>query len=225
MSVAIVIAILAPNFVRRRAGASDGIHSISHFHRQLRVLEHSAPPSLVAPAFRLRAVEGTEATGVLGPTEAPKLTVVKVDTLSRPALAVLGEDPVAPARPSTAPVMGDQMPSPPMDRAGLRPSSARQLTLRRRRDTLSVLALAFVTTGVIGFVPGAQLAWALTVISGVALTGYVAILVHLRRLAHERGRKLHYLAPRQATLGEGLIAGSAMAARFAHPSNQTAMAL
>jgi hypothetical protein len=232
MSVAIVIVvvmawvvILAPNFVRRRAGGSDGIHSISHFHQHLRVLEHSAPTSLVTPAFRLRAVEGSGATAGYGSTEAPKLTVVKVDPLPRPALAFLGEDPMQPSGPPARPDSAGHAPVTPVGGLGANHASARQLTLRRRRDTLTVLTLAFVTSGVVGFVPGAQLAWALTFVSAMGLVGYVALLVHLRRMAQERGRKLHHLAPRQRRPEAGVAAGAAMAGRFAHPSYQAAVAL
>ena len=59
-----------------------GISSISHFHRQLRVLEHSAPEPLVTPAFRLRTVDGSGRAArvpTAGRQVAPKLTVVGAD--------------------------------------------------------------------------------------------------------------------------------------------------
>ncbi len=46
------VVILIPGFLRRRS-ASDATDSISHFHQQLRILEHSAPKPIVAPAYRL----------------------------------------------------------------------------------------------------------------------------------------------------------------------------
>ncbi len=58
-----------------------------------------------------------------------------------------------------------------------------------------MLALVFVTTVLIGFIPGATAAWALTLVSGLALAAYVALLVRMRQMAEERERKLHYLRP------------------------------
>ena len=61
------IVILGPSLIKRRA-RSGGDQSITHFHYQLRVLEHSAPEPLVAPAYRLRAVDGTGSpTGITYP--------------------------------------------------------------------------------------------------------------------------------------------------------------
>ena len=50
--------ILGPSLLKRRAH-SGGDQSITHFHHQLRVLEQRAPEPIVAPAYRLRAVDGT----------------------------------------------------------------------------------------------------------------------------------------------------------------------
>src|ERR1700677_1255936 len=73
------IIILGPSLLRRRA-RGGGVNSTSHFHRQLRVLEHSAPEPIVAPAYRLRAVAGSAGVGdgsaAGGPDVAPVLTVV-----------------------------------------------------------------------------------------------------------------------------------------------------
>ena len=49
--------ILGPSVVKRRAHGG-GHQSITHFHHQLSILEHSAPEPIVAPAYRLRAVDG-----------------------------------------------------------------------------------------------------------------------------------------------------------------------
>jgi hypothetical protein len=94
------VVILGPSVLRRRARA--GSHqSIVHFHHQLRILEHSAPEPIVAPAYRLRSVGGAEAPHGIsypGSGERPVLTVVGAKDLPRPALAFLGEP---------APVDGD----------------------------------------------------------------------------------------------------------------------
>ena len=92
------VVILGPSLLKRRA-RSGGDQSISHFHYQLRVLEQRAPEPIVAPAYRLRAVDGSGApTTIVCPDTGrpPVLTVVGAKELPRPALAFLGE-PESPA--------------------------------------------------------------------------------------------------------------------------------
>mgnify|MGYP003330623527 CR=1 FL=1 len=87
------VVILGPSMIRRRARAGSQ-QSIVHFHHQLRILEHSAPEPIVAPAYRLRAVDGTDAPHGIsypGTGQRPVLTVVGAKDLPRPALALLGE--------------------------------------------------------------------------------------------------------------------------------------
>jgi hypothetical protein len=228
--------ILVPSVMKRRSRAVGEIGSISHFHQQLRVLEHSAPQPIVAPAYRLRAVDGSGDPIVVpqGSDEAPVLTVVGADQLPRPALAFLGDDPpsadgVAAVEGVTTPVAQEVVfdegamavsgrdPHATSARAG--DSLQRQLVRRRRRDTLAVLSGVFLVTALIGFVPGASIAWVVTALSGLALVVYVAFLVHLRRMAEERDQKLHYLNP-----GGVVPAPVAGSGRYAHPSNQAAAA-
>jgi hypothetical protein len=106
---------------------------------------------------------------------------------------------------------------------------ARRLARRRRRDTLGILAVVFIATLMIGFVPGAGDAWIVSAISAVALAAYMALLVRLRRAAEEREQKLRYLRPgtaRGVHTGTGGEAGMPpyMSGRYAHPSNQAAAA-
>jgi hypothetical protein len=225
--------------LRRRARSGDGVNSISHFHRQLRVLEHSAPQPIVAPAYRLRAVAGSAGAGARsaadGPEVAPVLTVVGANDLPKPALAFLGEDP----EPAALPTAG-RPGSPASPRSGAAPSRpgpwaggsrrpeaslSRRRACRRRRDTLAVLSLTVVLSALIGLVPGAHLVWAVAAVAGVALVGYVALLVHLRRVAEEREHTLAYLRP--ATSGADLPPGMAepsahIGGRYAHPAYQAA---
>jgi hypothetical protein len=232
--------ILGPSLLRRRA--RGGGSSISHFHRQLRVLEHSAPEPIVAPAYRLRAVGGSAASGARpaadGPEAAPVLTVVGANDLPKPALAFLGEDPGAgapsmpggPGYPASPPGGVPRRPGPWTGGAGSRrpeTSLSRRRACRRRRDTLGVLSLTVVLSALIGLVPGARLVWAATAVAGVALVGYVALLVHLRRGAEEREQKLAYLRP--AISGADLPPGLGdspvpVAGRYAHPAYRAAAA-
>jgi hypothetical protein len=154
--------------------------------------------------------------------------VVGADQLPRPALAFLGEDPTPAPGSATGQAYTQQAPDPvPADAGLLRAPDpyARHLARRRRRDTLGILAMVFVVTLMIGFVPGAGVAWTVTALSGVALVGYVALLVHLRRRAEERERKLHYLQPAPACAADPVGAVGVpvyMSGRYAHPSNQAA---
>jgi hypothetical protein len=208
----------------------------------LRVLEHSAAQPIVTPAYRLRAIDGPSdsASGAFtrGAGPAPVLTVVGADQLPRPALAFLGADPgiaaTEPGEPQRLmsdpyPQGGDHMGASHVGavtiHAPLGDSLGRHLARQRRRHTLGVLTMVFVGTGLVGFVPGAGAAWLLTAISGAALGAYVALLVHLRRMADERERKLRYLRP-GVPGGPGMAgtlrAASYMSGRYAHPSNQAA---
>ncbi len=215
------IGILAPNVVKRRARLGDGISSISHFHHQLRVLEHSAPEPIVAPAYRLRTVDGD---GTVGPVSGagedgatPVLTVVGADQLPRPALAFLGRDQdEAPAE-----AMPTQVVSIPQVSA-----ANRQLVRRRRRDTLGVLCAVFVTTLLLGFLPGADVAWVVCGLCALALAGYVGLLVRFRKLAEERAQKLHYLREVRPVPAAGPAPEwqPASTGRFAHPAYQMSAA-
>jgi hypothetical protein len=212
------IAFLAPKMMRRRTQLGDGISSISHFHQQLRVLEHSAPEPIVLPATRRRAVDGTTtaASGGVSTEEvaAPVLTVVGADQLPRPALAFLGRD-------------GDESPDPPAPPPVVAAASAdmtdRHLIRRRRRDTLGVLSSVLVATFLLGFLPGAGTAWVVSGLTAVALALYVGLLVRLRKLAVERSRKLHHLTGqgRVSAIGREIEdEGVGWAGRFAHPSHR-----
>ncbi len=186
------------------------------------MLEHSAPEPLVAPAYRLCTGSGVGADGgadaaAAEEPSAPVLTVVGADRLPRPALAFLGrDDEEGGGRALAAPVVPVPVPVPVPT-----PGRSRYLVRRRRRDTLGMLVALFVVTLLLGFLPGAAAAWVVCAVSGVALAGYVALLVRLRKLAEERGRKLRYLGNhgRSSVRGRG-VAEDALVGRFAHPSHQ-----
>ena len=246
--------ILGPNLLKRRA-RGGGDQSITHFHYQLRVLEQRAPEPIVAPAYRLRAVDGSGAPNSIHyPDDGrpPVLTVVGAKELPRPALAFLGDpepEAVAPAYPAdrARPVRTEPTAFPfadadadedPYDRdrraddPRLGPDHARRASesftraqaRRRRRDTLAVLAAVFAVTVLAGGVTGSSVAWAIAGLDGVALAGYVGLLVHLRRMAHEREHKLRYLDPYAARPARVDGPSSYISGRYAHPSNQQAVA-
>ena len=231
--------ILGPNLLKRRAH-SGGDQSITHFHHQLRVLEQRAPEPIVAPAYRLRAVDGTGSpTGIHYPDDGrpPVLTVVGAKELPRPALAFLGEPEVHDPSPTTRydadpyADRADDAYAPPHvapEGALAAPRGAEVVTRaqarRRRRDTLTVLFGVFTVMLLVGLLTGATAAWAVAGLDGVALAAYVVLLVHLRRMAQERELKLHYLDP--AAVRPARLGGppSYVGGRYAHPSSQQAVA-
>ena len=229
------IVILGPKLMNRRSRTVGEIGSISHFHHQLSVLEHSAPHPIVAPAYRLRSMggDGDPGQGSSYPEVAavPVLSVVGAKELPRPALAFLGQSPdnheaTLPASSgvtaySSHDAHGDALQT-FVSPGRVYDSLSRQQVRRRRRDTLGVITMVFLGTMMIGFVPGAAVVWVLTALSGMVLVAYVALLANLRRRAEERERKLRYLRPDGSGVGDA--SGSSRAApyssgRYAHPSN------
>jgi hypothetical protein len=89
-----------------------------------------------------------------------------------------------------------------------------------------VLSLTVVLSALIGLVPGAHLVWAVAAVAGVALVGYVALLVHLRRVAGQREHTLAYLRPAtsESDLPPGMAESARVAGRYAHPAYRTAAA-
>jgi hypothetical protein len=108
---------------------------------------------------------------------------------------------------------------PPVPPVSVADPVVRQQVRRRRRDILAVLVGAVLVTAIIGFIPGASLAFVATAVLGTILVAYVALLVQLRRRAEEREAKLHYLTPAQARPAVTRVSG-----RYAHPSNQAVAA-
>jgi membrane protein YdbS with pleckstrin-like domain len=186
--------ILIPILLRRRRSGD----SISHFHHQLGILQRGDTPA-VPPPYRLQSVPATRSVTVNGAplTTPPVLTVVGCDQLPRPALAYLAEQgPVAPQAPGGAdlrqPAPVADLPYPVSD------AFSRQVARKRRRDTLMVLVLTFACSLFLGMIPAIRMLWVVSAVSGVAIVAYVALLVHLRGVAEERERKLHYLRPEGA---------------------------
>jgi len=241
--------ILGPSLFKRRA-RTGGDQSISHFHYQLQVLEQRAPEPIVAPAYRLRAVDGSGTpTSIHYPDTGrpPVLTVVGAKELPRPALAFLGEpedsgpataDLATPslgrgagleADPNREPTATDRAPAVASGSA-MAPAPrgpdvrTRAQARRRRQDTLTVLAAVFIVTLMAAVLTGSVFAWAVVALDGVALGAYVGVLVRLRRMAAERDSKLHYLEPRAEHPDRTVVQRTYMSGRYAHPSNQQAVA-
>ena len=243
--------ILGPSLLKRRA-RSGGNQSITHFHYQLRVLEQRAPEAIVAPAYRLRALDGSGAPTTIHYPDSgkpPVLTVVGAKELPRPALAFLGEPEVIAQPPIHEPAQtpdhafaplshesADVVPAigygtsayevaaAPATRSRVPDAISPAQARRRRQDTLTILGAVFIVTVMAALVTGSALVWAVVVLDGVSLAAYVGILVHLRRLASERERKLRYLDPLVERPTRAGDQRTYMSGRYAHPSNQQAVA-
>ena len=252
--VAAWVVILGPNLLKRRArgGGDQSITHFHHQLRVLeqRAPEPIVAPAYRLQAV---AGSGTP-NSIHYPDDGrpPVLTVVGAKELPRPALAFLGDPEPQAAAP--APVhhggrAGAVRPGPvafpahaadeaayDRDRGALEPlpgsdharraseSVTRAQARRRRRDTLAVLAAVFGVTVLAGVVTGSTVAWAMAGLDGVALAGYVALLVHLRRMALEREHKLRYLDPSAVRPARVDGPPTYISGRYAHPSNQQAVA-
>jgi hypothetical protein len=216
------LVVLGPGLWRRYR-EHDSLTSVLHFHHQLRVLEEAEPRPLVRPAFRLRSVDGSEVPVAPvgdGGQLRPVLTVVGADRLPRPALACLGDDAPEVVPGHTSRRSGPEWPRPTATGGRARNAAvgfdhgaeARRLARRRRRDILGALVAVTVVTFLVGFAPGAGLAWVMTGISAVGAASYVALLAHHRTLVLERERKLRSLErparSRSVDHGDELLASS-----------------
>ena len=164
------VAVLAPS-AWRRFSERQGVGSIDHFHRQLRLLEHAGPKT-VAPAYRLHtAMPGA------GPTDMS--ADLGIDS-SRPKLVLLRPTDDAAA----ADVDGDDgshyervgvldRPEPVcLPEVGAEPGSFRREQARRRCTTLlRCLGGVAVSTALIGLFPGMHLAWVFTGLTGFGGVG------------------------------------------------------
>ena len=218
--------VLVPVLLRRRRNGD----SISHFHHQLGILQRGDTPADPPPPYRLQSVPSTRSITVNGAplSTPPVLTVVGCDQLPKPALAYLGEQ--GPSR-SETPIESDRRSADQVAQDPYRVSDAfsRQLARKRRKDTLMVLVLTFACSLLLGMIPAAHLLWVVSAVSAVAIVAYVAVLVHLRSVAEERERKLHYLRP-EPEYGAGVAAGAYQDddqyrdARYGHPAGRSVAA-
>jgi hypothetical protein len=182
------VAVLAPS-AWRRFGERQGVGSIDHFHHQLQLLEHAGPKT-VAPAYRLH----TAVPGGRSPEAPPEQGVDS----SRPKLVLLRPTDNAAA----ADVDGDDgshyervgvldRPDPvcvPEVTVAL-PALRREQARRRCTTLLRCLGAVAVSTGLIGLIPGMQLAWVFTGISGLAALGLVGLMAYAKELEAEQTRR------------------------------------
>lgn len=187
------IVILAPGYMKKRAERrSTG--SIESFHHQLHLLERTGP-KLVEPAYRLETARARQgpAPGASGypvvssaPGRANLVLLKPVDENQGAAVADVVDDRqgthyqrVAVLEPEV-----ETDPEPPR-RPGPDPYR-RQLARRRRRDTLAVLAGTFFLTAVLGSVRALRPLWVVTLLSGLALMAYIALIVYAQSLEADR---------------------------------------
>jgi hypothetical protein len=165
------IVVLAPGVWRRRAEQRAG-DSVSSFHRQLGVLQR-AGRSLVPPAHRLRGTQPLQMT----------------DSRSRPALAVVRPDgSVSSGRSSGGARLAVSRPTGAGGFAAIgsgdryfHPSAC-----KRRRDLFLGLAATAAGTGILGALPALHPLLVVSLLTALALVGYIVLLLRLRSVAVER---------------------------------------
>lgn len=189
------IVVLAPGLIKKRREHLSST-SIDSFHHQLHLLERTGP-KIVSPAYRLEAA-GAESTStstsasastsagnsglpaITSRPDRPKLVLVGRGKRDRGADAITGGE----AGLQDVPMPGDSHDELPAPRANS--DYARRQVLKRRRDIFLALIGTFFLTALLGVVPSLRLLWAVTVISGLALGGYIALMNYARRLRLER---------------------------------------
>ena len=167
---AIWAAVLIPPALRARAEGRPG-DTIKAFKRQQSVLRRTGPRG------RQSAV-GDHWSRPSTPLAPPLAPLRRIDGAAartpRGPRAVAAQPPWTGAR-STA--------------TGL----TRSRTLRRRRDVLAALAVAAVSTLVLGALPPLRMFWTAHLVFDVLLVAYVALLIRQRNVAAEREMKVRFL--------------------------------
>ena len=73
------------------------------------------------------------------------------------------------------------------------PVKATGPSAKRRRQVLTILTGTVVGTLLLGLVPGLQMAWDVSLLAVALTAGYVALLIHFRRVAVERSEKVVFI--------------------------------
>jgi hypothetical protein len=162
-------AVLIPPFVRARAEGRPG-DSIHNFTRQLTVLRRTGP--------HRSSLGGGRVVGGDHWYRSSQPTLTPVHGPVRSARAV--------------PVAAHRAPGRPV-RIASPASAARSRTIRRRRDILTALLVAVVSTLALGLVFSIGVMLVAHVLADILLVAYVALLVHQRNVAAERDMKVRFL--------------------------------
>lgn len=192
--VVLWIVVLAPGLVGKfREKRSTG--SIDSFHHSLHLLERTGP-KIVAPAYRLQTAHSSTGTAP-GASGLPAVSSMP----GRANLVLLRPVDGAGAATGDAEVVDDRgghyrrVPTNGTDPvptvAAPTGSERRQREARRRRrDILTGLLATFICTGLLGLVHSLQALWIVTVLSGVALAGFVALAAYATALAAQEQQDL-----------------------------------
>lgn len=172
-------AVLGPRIVRRLR-EREPLGSVDSFYHELHLLDRAAPKT-VAPANRLE----TAYAGRVGPGASGYPSVSSMP--GRPSLVLLrplgaGDQPERPDRPADGrpvdPGLGANRSLAARDRA----YRVRQ-SRRRRRDIFLALLATIAVTGLLGTMHSFRSLWDLTVVAGVLLVAYVALVVRAEQMA------------------------------------------
>ncbi len=195
-------AVLGPGILRRRAERRAG-DSIGAFHRQLRILQRTGP-MVVAPAHSLRSrpfsLDRSGGSGVPGGPAAADGSVVtgersggSGEPLLPPRSGLTLVSPSGARRPFVAAASHPDRPSLRAVRTRRPDPYFRPEACRNRRNLLLGILVTFGASGLLGLIPPLGALLVITYISGIALVGYVGLLVYMRSVAQDRQTKLRYI--------------------------------
>ncbi len=199
------IVVLAPGLIKRWR-ERHSVESIDSFHYQLHLLERTGP-KLVEPAYSLNKSATTSRRRSNSAGGYQYDAASRARTGSNGSLVLLRplDDRDAVELDDDKVVDDDRggryervglcaVPDSKTSSIGRRDPEAyrRRQVRKRRRDLLAGIVVTLVLTGALGFIQSFRVLWVFTVLSAVALAGYVALAAYAQSIeeaSHARGRR------------------------------------
>ena len=162
---------LTPTILRKIA-EREGSYSVARFHRHLRAMRRAYPAQVAA-------VGAAGAGASLG---------IEGDSMARSVgMHAAGRRRSSGATSGSGPAAETSRPPAPVRNSSAGPSA------RRRRQVLATLAAGLVLSFLFGLIPPLRVFWDVSLLLLALTVGYVALLIHFRRVAVERAAKVVYL--------------------------------
>jgi hypothetical protein len=169
---------LTPTILRKLA-EREFSYSVAKFHRSQRAMRRAYPGQVAMAGV------GNDG-GFVGMGRREPSAGANANAARKVPLHAAGRRPAGSAGPDLdAPTLGG-----PVASAAVRPVGP---SAQRRRRVLGVLGGTLLGSFLFGFVPGLGALWDLSLATLVLTAGYVALLVHFRRVAIERSEKVVFL--------------------------------
>jgi hypothetical protein len=164
----------------RKLREREGSYSVARFHRSLRAMRRAFPRQVAA------AGAGSGGMAFFGDQHLARRVGVHAAGRPRPPASGTG---------NPAAEVGAQ----PATVSAARPVARTPGTsVQRRRQVLATLAGGLVLTFLFGLVPALRPMWDVSLLLLALTAGYVALLIHFRRVAVERAEKVVFLEPAAA---------------------------